>query len=128
MLKIEKKEGWNYIIFALKGHISNTEYIEGTRKLINIAEKIEGKFGVVTDLSEWDSYDPESAAGVESVMKQLIERGMVIVARVISTATAETLQVFQKSNVKAGYFTRYFSTLAEAESYIQEKLKNLEMK
>ncbi|MBN2134707.1 MAG: hypothetical protein JW737_03165 [Acidobacteria bacterium] len=124
MYSIETKSNENYLILTLKGYIPHNSFFQLSDELLQKAATLRPGFGVITDMREWEKCDPETVVEFSVLMKKTVELGMKSVVRVIQSASQEVLAPFQKANIQAGYFTRYFMKLEDAEKYLLNTLNS----
>jgi hypothetical protein len=114
----------NYIIFRPLGDLTVTDIESGGRKMKDAVSKMQGKFVLLSDLREVQSIPADGREKITQYMKMARENGMDQVIRVFRSKTMALVSKFVDTNIKAGYFTTYFTDWDKAMAHLEKTIKN----
>lgn len=114
-----------YVIFRPIGDLNIVDIDEGGRKMKEAAAVMNGKFVLLSDLREIKALPSEGREKITQYMKYMRENGMDQVIRVFRSKTMALISKFVDTNIKAGYFTTYFTDWDKAMAHLEKVVKML---
>jgi len=113
----------NRLYLALTGHVGEAEAAAAADATIEGAERLDGGFDLVTDLSDFQPGDPEAMKHVERGRKGVAANGVSAAVRVTDESTTGQMQFDRAGEDAESYQLAMADSTEKAEKLLDERRK-----
>jgi hypothetical protein len=110
--------GKNVIYMAFVGSFSKEDMLATNEKTLNLIKELKPGFTVINDISQYTVSGPEAAELITIGGKNLLDRGMKRLIRIVGESAIAQMQ-FQRMSKQAGYQAHTVASLEEAERLLE---------